>query len=56
MDLVIDHVITAPTLSKLSKGQTVDGKVIERICAYLNCQPGDIMSYTPDPPPEGGDK
>jgi DNA-binding Xre family transcriptional regulator len=50
MDLVNDKVITAPTLSKLSKGQTVDGKVIARICAYLNCQPGDIMDYTPDPP------
>jgi DNA-binding Xre family transcriptional regulator len=45
MDLVKDKIITGPTLSKLSKNQTVDGKVIERICKYLNCQPGDIMSY-----------
>jgi DNA-binding Xre family transcriptional regulator len=46
MDLVKDKVITGPTLSKLSKNQTVDGKVIERLCKYLNCQPGDIMSYS----------
>jgi DNA-binding Xre family transcriptional regulator len=55
MDLVNDKVITAPTLSKLSKGQTVDGKVIERICAYLHCQPGEIMEYKPEDP-EGRDK
>ncbi|MDR1240140.1 MAG: helix-turn-helix transcriptional regulator [Treponema sp.] len=55
MDLVKDKIITGPTLAKLSKGQPVDGKVIIRICEYLNCQPGDIMEYMKDTP-EGGDK
>ncbi|MDR1025106.1 MAG: helix-turn-helix transcriptional regulator [Treponema sp.] len=45
MDLVKDKIITGPTLAKLSKGQPVDGKVIIRICEYLQCQPGDIMGY-----------
>jgi DNA-binding Xre family transcriptional regulator len=52
MDLVKDKVITGPTLAKLSKNQPVDGKVIIRICEYLNCQPGDIMEYVKDTPKE----
>ncbi len=35
--------ISAPTLAKLSKGETVTTEVIERICNALNVQPGDIM-------------
>ena len=35
--------ISAPTLAKLSKGETVITEVIERICNALNVQPGDIM-------------
>ncbi|PID35747.1 MAG: transcriptional regulator [Rhodobacterales bacterium] len=23
---------------------------LNAICAYLNCQPGDILHFTPDPP------
>ncbi|GHT44315.1 hypothetical protein AGMMS49921_13860 [Endomicrobiia bacterium] len=56
MDLVNDKVITAPTLSKLSKGETVDGKVILRICEYLDCQPGDIMKYEKEAPETSEDK
>ncbi len=37
-----------PTMSKLSKGQSVNSDVQDRICAALNCQPGDIMEYVPD--------
>lgn len=37
--------ISSPTLAKLSKGDTVTVEVIERICAALDCQPGDIMEY-----------
>ena len=42
------NVISAPTLAKLSKGKTVTTEVIENICKYLNCQPGDIMEYEPE--------
>ena len=47
-DLLDKIPISPSTLAKLSKNQTVDGKIIEKLCAYFNCQPGDIMEYVPD--------
>ena len=35
--------ISAPTLAKLSKGETVTTEIIEKICNALGCQPADIM-------------
>jgi len=35
--------ISTATLAKLSKNEPVAMKVIEDICNFLNCQPGDIM-------------
>lgn len=35
--------ISTATLAKLSKNEPVAMKVIEDICNYLGCQPGDIM-------------
>ncbi|MBO5165781.1 MAG: Fic family protein [Lachnospiraceae bacterium] len=37
--------ISTATLAKLSKNETVGMDVLERICACLRCQPGDIMSF-----------
>lgn len=37
------EIISAPTLAKLSKGETVTTEVIQKICDFLSCQPGDIM-------------
>ena len=39
------EVISAPTLAKLSKGECVTTDVLCKICAFLDCQPGDIMEY-----------
>ncbi len=39
------RVISAPTLAKLSKGWTVQTDILDSICRYLKCQPGDIMEY-----------
>ena len=36
-------VISSPTLAKLSKGEVVKTDIIDKICLYLECQPGDIM-------------
>jgi DNA-binding Xre family transcriptional regulator len=47
-DLTRQGIISAPTLAKLNKGETVDGKVIARICEFLKCQPGDLMEYLPE--------
>ena len=39
------NVISSATVAKLSKGEHISGDAIEKICAYLHCQPGDIMEY-----------
>ena len=39
------EVISAPTLAKLSKGESVTTDVLCKICAFLDCQPGDMMEY-----------
>ena len=39
------EVISAPTLAKLSKGESVTTDVLCKICAFLDCPPGDIMEY-----------
>ena len=41
-------ILTAPTLSKLSKGESVTTDTIAKICKFLGCQPGDIMEYVPE--------
>lgn len=40
--------ISNSTLAKLSKQEPVALTVLERICAALDCQPGDIIEYIPD--------
>lgn len=48
--LVKEHVIGGATLDKLM-GKVpghIDGRSINNLCRYLNCQPGDIMEYIPD--------
>lgn len=40
--------ISTATLAKLSKNETVAMKVIEDICNFLHCQPGDIMEMEPE--------
>lgn len=34
---------SSATMSKLSKNEIVSLSVIQRICDYLDCQPGEIM-------------
>jgi DNA-binding Xre family transcriptional regulator len=41
-------VISSPTLAKLAKGQSITTDSLGKICAFLKCQPGDIMEYQPD--------
>lgn len=38
-------VITAPTLARLGKNETVNVEIIDRLCKFLDCQPGDIMEF-----------
>lgn len=44
--------IASQTMAKLSKNGNVTTDVIDRICAVMDCQPGDIMEYIEDDKPE----
>ena len=37
------EIISSKTIAKLSKGENVNTDIIEKICDFLGCQPGDIM-------------
>ena len=37
------EIMASTTLAKLSKGEVVKTSIIDKICNFLNCQPGDIM-------------
>ncbi len=39
----LKKVISSATLAKLGKNEPVSITVIEKICDFLECQPGDIM-------------
>lgn len=42
------YCISSPTLAKLSKNQIVTTDTIDKICKYLDVDPGDIMEYMSD--------
>lgn len=44
------EIISSKTLAKISKGEYISGEVIEKICRFMNCQPGDIMEYITEEP------
>ncbi len=43
--------ITEANLSLFKSGKVkgVRFETLEKICAYLNCQPGDLLQYVPEP-------
>ena len=49
--------ITAQNLSilKTGKAKAVRFSTLEAICAFLGCQPGDILEYRPDTAGEAGE-
>ena len=42
-DLTKNKIVSTATLAKLGKNEPISSTVIERLCDYLECQPGDIM-------------
>lgn len=38
-------IMSPRTVAKLNKGRCVNTSVLEKICDFLDCQPGDIMEY-----------
>ena len=48
-DLRKDKVVGVATIEKMRKSEGhIDTRSIEKLCEYLDCQPGDIMEYVPD--------
>ena len=41
----IDLGMSTKTLAKISAHESLSMEIIEKICAYLDVQPGDIMEY-----------
>lgn len=42
------EILSPRTIAKLSKGESISGETIEKICKFLKCQPADIMEYIPE--------
>ena len=42
--------IAPATVSKMSRGESVGAGVLERICASMQCNIGDIVDYVPQLP------
>jgi putative transcriptional regulator len=52
-DLAAHIGITEPNLSLLKSGKVkgIRFETLAKICAALNCQPGDLLEYRPDEEP-----
>lgn len=50
--------ITDANLSLLKSGKVKGVKLetLEAICSFLDCQPGDILEYQPEQPPDVADQ
>lgn len=44
-----ENIISQAALTKMKNcNGNIDTRTLERLCAILHCQPGDIMEYVPD--------
>ena len=44
-DLAAELNMSSATMAKMGKGEIVSMDVLQRICKYLECNIGDIMSF-----------
>ena len=44
-DLVEKVGLSSSTVAKMGKGENVSMEVLQKICDYLDCNVGDIMSF-----------
>lgn len=44
-DLAQELNFSSATLAKMSKGENVSMEVLQRICEYMHCDIGDIVSF-----------
>lgn len=51
-----DNIISQAALTKMKNGEgNIDTRTLERLCAVLHCQPGDIMEYIEEDPQKSND-
>ncbi len=47
----IDITLANLSILKTGKARAIRFSTLEAICAALHCQPGDLLEFSPDPPP-----
>lgn len=47
-DLAAELSISSATMAKMGKGENVSMDVLQKICEYLECDIGDILSFRKD--------
>lgn len=47
-DVVENAEISWSTFSKVNRGEYISLAIIDKLCAFLECQPGDLIEYVPD--------
>ena len=43
-----DNIISQRALSSIIHDQSITMETVNKLCAALDCQPGDILEYIPD--------
>jgi len=47
-----DNIISQSALTAIKNGKSVTVDTIAKLCAALDCQPGDILEYVPEEQPQ----
>ena len=42
------EILSPATIAKLRKNEVVTTDTLNKLCIYLNCQPGDLIEFQPD--------
>lgn len=45
----LKEILSPATINKLRKNQIVTTDTIDKLCVFLNCQPGDILEFENNP-------
>lgn len=44
-----ERLLSEGTLTRLRNGENITAETIDIICGLCGCQPGDLMTWVPDP-------
>ena len=47
-----ERILSCSTIDRLRHSMPVSTATIDIICGLLECQPGDLLTWVPDPKPE----